>query len=186
MCQRVLLCVQNMPAVIAVEPMFLEVVLVLGMDNLTVSPECPGPRCPGWYTCKVLADMQSKGQVQCQILCYLCLIWVSSSFWLQTAYSRYVVKCRYRQLVDRSNSSSCTMLVHMSSCHPSALQQCNVWMGAVQVVFVLYNVWCMWKAVCKGKILSNLLEGKLAFPRLFQNCAYWFLITFHRLCLVCL
>jgi hypothetical protein len=30
MCQRVLLCVQNMPAVIAVEPMFLEVVLVLG------------------------------------------------------------------------------------------------------------------------------------------------------------
>jgi hypothetical protein len=30
----------------------------------------------------------------------------------------------------------------------------------------------MWKAICKGKILSNLLEGKLAFPRLCQNCAY--------------
>jgi hypothetical protein len=82
------------------------------------------------------------------------------------------VEYRYRQLVDRSNSSSCTMLVHMSSCHPSALQQCNVWMGAVQVVFVLYNVRWMWKAVCKGKMLSNLLEGKLAFPRLCQNYAY--------------
>jgi hypothetical protein len=54
--------------------------LVLGMDNWIVSLECPGPRCPGWYACKVLANMQSTRQVQCEVSCYLCHVWVSSSF----------------------------------------------------------------------------------------------------------
>jgi hypothetical protein len=54
--------------------------LVLGMDNWIVSLDCPGPRCPGWYTCKVLANMQSTRQVQCEVSCYLCHVWVSSSF----------------------------------------------------------------------------------------------------------
>ncbi len=58
----------------------LEVVLVLGMDNLTVSLSALDQDVQVGIACKVLADMQSKGQVQCQILCYLCLIWVSLSF----------------------------------------------------------------------------------------------------------
>ncbi len=51
--------------------------LVLGMDNWIVSLECPGPRCPSCYACKVLADMQSTRQVQCEVSCYLCPVWVS-------------------------------------------------------------------------------------------------------------
>jgi len=54
--------------------------LVVGMDNWIVSLECPGPRCPDWYACKILADMQSTRQVQCEVSCYPCLVWVSSSF----------------------------------------------------------------------------------------------------------
>jgi hypothetical protein len=51
--------------------------LVVGMDNWIVSLECPGPRCPGWYACKVLADMQSPRHVQCEVV-YPCPVWVSS------------------------------------------------------------------------------------------------------------
>jgi len=54
--------------------------LVIGMDNWIVSLECPGPRCPGWYACKVLVNMQSMRQVQCEVSCYPCSVWVSSSF----------------------------------------------------------------------------------------------------------